>query len=509
MPAFVGRSAVLRFDALGFPFYAVRNGPLTVALVPFAVIALVDGIGAARRAAGKRPLSLGAWLVLACASAAVSGHDTLMNLGWIRSVHLIEYSFAAIAFATSTSLSERFMNRFAGLSMAFEDRTKELGTRQVELERALDELRAASGSLPMLAESTLDAVLIHEDGRILDANASAARMFGARAGGLVGMSLEQLVAEGDREVLAPAVLRRSPAPREIMGARIDGTLVPLELIGREVTFDGAELGVIALRDITVRKDQEARQLLADRMISLGTLAAGAAHEINNPLAYATANIAMVLKAADEGHAELPSTAVALLRDAKEGCERIRSIVGDLSTFSRGGSTQLEPVEVESLLELSIRMADHVIRPRARIVREYAQVGPVRANRTQLGQVFLNLLINAAQAIPPGNAERNEIRVSTGELDECVIVTVQDTGVGIAAAVLPRIFVPFFTTKAQEGTGLGLAVCHGIMSQLGGEIDVESAPGKGSTFRVLLPAFDRSSPLTERDATSSPVSSTPS
>ncbi|CAN5919836.1 hypothetical protein BH11MYX4_BH11MYX4_22790 [soil metagenome] len=488
-PAFVGSEVLARVDAFGNPYYAVRNGALTIALVPIGAGVLLWGLRAARQAGGRSPLRPRAWLVLAGVTTAGAAHDVLMNAGRIRSVHLIEYSLAAIGFVTSASLSRRFMSRFAGLATAVEDRTKELGVQRAALERALGELRAASGALPMLAESTLDAVLVHEDGRIVDANASAAQMFGAGADALVGMSLGQLVAEGDREAVTPSVLARAHGPHEIVGARLDGSLFPLEIIGRQVTFDGAELGVIALRDITAREAQEARQLLTDRMVSLGTLAAGAAHEINNPLAYTMANIGIVLKSIDDGASVLPPRSVELLRDAKEGCERIRGIVHDLSTFSRGGSEVVEPVDVEGVLELSIRMAEHVTLPRARVVRDYAEVGPVRANRTQLGQVFLNLLINAAQAIEEGDPEANEIRVSTRERDGRVIVTVHDTGIGIAPAVLSRIFVPFFTTKAHEGTGLGLSVCHGIVTQLGGTIDVESTPDEGSTFRVLLPPFE--------------------
>ncbi len=488
-PAFVGSEVLARVDVFGNPYFAVHNGALTVVLVPIGAGVLLWGLRAARQAGGRSPLRPGTWLVLAVATTAVAAHDVLMNAGHIRSVHLIEYSLAGIAFVTSASLSRRFMSRFAGLATAVEDRTKELGVQRAALESALGELRAASGALPMLAESTLDAVLVHEGGRIVDANASASQMFGAGPDALVGMSLGQLIAEGDREAVTPSVLAGAHGPHEIMGARLDGSLVPLELIGRQVTFDGAELGVIALRDITARKAQEARQLLTDRMVSLGTLAAGAAHEINNPLAYTMANIGIVLKSIDSGASVLPPRSVELLRDAKEGCERIRGIVHDLSTFSRGGSEVLEPVDVEGVLELSIRMAEHVTLPRARVVRDYTEVGPVRANRTQLGQVFLNLLINAAQAIEEGDPEANEIRVSTREREGRVIVTVHDTGIGIAPAVLSRIFVPFFTTKAHEGTGLGLSVCHGIVTQLGGTIDVESTPDEGSTFRVLLPPVE--------------------
>ncbi len=485
---FVGHETMFREDILGFPYYAVRNGPLTVVLIPFAVAILVYGVRAARQAGGRSPLRPGTWVVIASATVAVTVHDTLMNFGRFRSVHLVEYSLAAIALVTSTSLARRLMNRYAGLATAVDDRTKELCIQQAQLEDALRELRAVSARLPMLAESTLDAVIVHAKGHIVDANASAAAMFGAKAGELVGMPLEELVAKADRDVVTPQALAQSNAPHEILGARIDGSFVPLEIVGREVTVDGESVGVVALRDISARKTHEAHLLLTDRMVSLGTLAAGAAHEINNPLAYAMANIAMVLKTADREGPELPRHTVDLLRDANEGCERIRSIIADLSTFSRGGSEALEPVDVESVLELSIRMAEHVIRPRARVVRDYADISPVRANRTRLGQLFLNLLVNAAQAIPAGSSEQNEIRVTTGEHDGRVVVTVRDTGAGIAPDVLPRIFVPFFTTKAQEGTGLGLSVCHGIVTQLGGEIEVDSTVGEGSSFRVLLPPF---------------------
>jgi PAS domain S-box-containing protein len=482
---FVTHEAIAHVDGFGFPYYAVRNGPLTVGLVPVAAIACVYGVRAARAASGKSSLSPRTWLLAASAIVAVGVHDTLMNFGRIRSIHLIDFAFAFIAFVTSASLSRRLRHRFAGLASAVADQTKELSLQQAALDRALDELREASGRLPVMAEGTLDAVLVHEDGRIVDANAVASKMFGAKTD--VGMPLVELVVEGDRDLVRSSVLARSTAPHEVMGARSDGSLVPVEMVGRQVRFGGADLGVVVIRDITARKAHEARQLLTDRMVSLGTLAAGAAHEINNPLAYTMANIALVLKGVENG-GEISSAQVALLGDAKEGCERIASIVADLSTFSRGGSDVLEPVEVEGILELSIRMADHVIRTRARVVRDYGAIAPVRANRTLLGQVFLNLLINAAQAIPVGSVELNEIRVSTCERDGRVVVTVKDTGVGITPSVLSRIFVPFFTTKAQDGTGLGLAVCHGIVTQLGGEIDVESQRGEGSTFRVLLPVF---------------------
>jgi signal transduction histidine kinase len=136
------------------------------------------------------------------------------------------------------------------------------------------------------------------------------------------------------------------------------------------------------------------------------------------------------------------------------------------------------------------MAAHELRGRARVVEDCADIPPVQGNAARLGQVFLNLIINAAQAIAPGRAEENEIRVTArlGELGR-VTVDVSDTGSGIAPEILERIFEPFFTTKpVGEGTGLGLAVCRSVVTSMGGDITVESQLGRGTTFRITLPAF---------------------
>jgi len=239
-------------------------------------------------------------------------------------------------------------------------------------------------------------------------------------------------------------------------------------------------------------------MLADRLVSVGTLAAGAAHEINNPLTYVIANLEFAarlvnapqsadINAAAEGRARLRRS----LNYAREGAERVRLIVKNLRTFSRGDEDRRGPVLVEDVLESSVDMAWNEIRHRARLVREFGPVPAVIANEARLGQVFLNLLLNAAQSIPEGRVADHRIRVATREQGDRVVVEIGDTGVGISPAVLDRIFDPFFTTKpVGEGTGLGLSICHGIVTSLGGAIEVDSTPGHGSTFRVLLPASHR-------------------
>jgi len=242
-----------------------------------------------------------------------------------------------------------------------------------------------------------------------------------------------------------------------------------------------------------RKKMQEQLLISDRMASVGVLAASVAHEINNPLAVLATNLEIVARNFDGPGVGGPESAFAAvgeaLRDAQEAAERVRLIVRDLKMFSRpGNEEQNGPVEIEEVLESSIRMASNEIRHRAQLVRDYARVPAANGNLPRLGQVFLNLIVNAAQAIPDGRAGANEIRIST-RLDPQgrVVASISDTGVGMPADVLARIFDPFFTTKpVGVGTGLGLAICHRIVTSLGGEISVHSEIGKGTTFEVALP-----------------------
>jgi two-component system, NtrC family, sensor kinase len=177
-----------------------------------------------------------------------------------------------------------------------------------------------------------------------------------------------------------------------------------------------------------------------------------------------------------------------LRDASEGLRRIRDIVVDVKLFSRPHDDNTGAMDIRKVCESSARMAWNEIRHRAKLVKEYGEVPPVHANESRGGQVVLNLIVNAAQAIPEGHADANEIRIVTGK-DEAgwAFVEVRDTGAGIPAQNLERIFDPFFTTKPVGiGTGLGLAVCSRTVNQLGGRIGVESEVGKGTIFRVAFP-----------------------
>ncbi|MEO6953732.1 MAG: response regulator [Polyangia bacterium] len=253
-----------------------------------------------------------------------------------------------------------------------------------------------------------------------------------------------------------------------------------------------------LRERSLRTEQmklRNQLLVSDRMASMGTLAAGVAHEINNPLACVMANLDLAVRELAE-HAEQLDLMTELsevgeeLRDAREAAERIRNIVRDLKIFSRSDEEKRGAVDVQRVMESTLRMAWNEIRHRARLVKNYGKTPPVGASESRLGQVFLNLVVNAAQAIQEGRAESNEIRISTTVAPSGnVVVEIADTGPGMPPEVLGQLFTPFFTTKPiGVGTGLGLSICHSIIAGFGGSIEVQSEVGKGTSFRIsLLPA----------------------
>jgi signal transduction histidine kinase len=253
-----------------------------------------------------------------------------------------------------------------------------------------------------------------------------------------------------------------------------------------------------LREAASRAEQrktQAHLLISDRMASVGILAAGVAHEINNPLAAVLANLELIEADIEHVAQELGLEArfqevLGEIADARDGADRLRHIVRDLKLFSRSADEEHNgPVDVQVVLESSLRMAWNEIRHRAQLVKEYGDVPPVHATEARLGQVLLNLIVNATQAIHEGDVEHNVIHITTkvDTLGARVVVAIRDTGAGIQPEHLSRIFDSFFTTKPiGVGTGLGLSICHKIVAGFGGTIEVESQVGQGTTVRVLLP-----------------------
>jgi C4-dicarboxylate-specific signal transduction histidine kinase len=219
---------------------------------------------------------------------------------------------------------------------------------------------------------------------------------------------------------------------------------------------------------------------------MGRMVAGVAHEINNPLAYVTANLNFLTGVIDD--VPLPVDEMReVVKETVEGARRIQAIVQDLRIFSRSGEFEaVTPVDVEAVLDSVVGIASHHLKEaKATLRRDYAKVGTAYGIESRLAQVFLNLVVNAAQAL--GDAPRREIIVTTRREDTRVIISVRDFGPGIPESVRQKLFTPFFTTKpAGQGTGLGLYISQSIITGLKGELRLEPVD-VGTCFEVVLPA----------------------
>jgi signal transduction histidine kinase len=237
---------------------------------------------------------------------------------------------------------------------------------------------------------------------------------------------------------------------------------------------------------------------AERFAALGRLAATVGHEINNPLAYLMINVDLVaadvrrMRGRGDGDARLTGPGELermseLLGECRVGLDRIRNVVGTLQSLSRMPQPRREAFSVNEVLDRAISMSRHKAEHRATIVRRYGELPALTGDPSALGQVFLNLILNAAEALPDGQAAENEIAISSLVSRSEVVVEISDSGSGIPAEDLPHLFDPFFTTKPLgEGTGLGLSVSRRIVADHHGRIEAFNNPDRGATFRVVLP-----------------------
>lgn len=370
-------------------------------------------------------------------------------------------------------------------------------------ERALEE---SETRFRRLLDAAPDSIAVGTRARFVYANPALVRLLGySRMEDVTEAPLTRHVYAADMPLarhMARTLLVRgeAPPPTRIRGVRKDGTVFPLELRVIPIEWDGEPAMLGIARDLTERRRVQAQLIRADRLAAMGTLAAGVAHEINNPLAYLMLNLQYVMRELPrfDGDPARLELLLERLAEAEHGARRVSAIVGDLRTFARPEQVERGPVSVGRAVASAVKVASSQIRHRARLVEEYGAVPLVEGSATRLEQVFLNLLVNAAQAIPEGNPDANEIRVATRQEDDRVVVEIRDTGSGIAPEILNRVFDPFFTTKPRGvGTGLGLPISRGIIQALGGEIAIESVVGRGTTIRVSLPALPtadvRSSP----------------
>jgi signal transduction histidine kinase len=382
----------------------------------------------------------------------------------------------------------------------------EIALHQAALEAAL---AAREQWFATTLQSIGDAVLTTDgEDRVTFLNRTAEAIIGARTSEALGKKVTDVVRLVDRRgsalplsVPPPSTPNgAAPLPRDARlvtatasSVEIEGSVAPLPL--------GAEAfgSVMVFRDVGERRQLERRLGMTERLAAIGTMAAGMQHEINNPLASVVANVQFALDALranpNGGTREEIAELITALEDASEGAERVRRTVEDLRHFSRSAESVDSPIEVTTAIEDALRMTAHAVRHHATVRREYGTAPRVRAEEGQLARVFMNLLINAAQATGDGGAGEHTI-VLTTRTDAAgrAVAEVTDDGPGIAPEMIHRIFDPFFTTPLEKtAMGLGLAVCHSIVTSLGGEIDVESQLGKGSTFRVSLPPAEAPPP----------------
>jgi signal transduction histidine kinase len=352
-------------------------------------------------------------------------------------------------------------------------------------------LAPGSFAAPILASLRDGVALATPDGRIRFANPGLAA--------LLDLPLSELPEQPVARFLPGAPLA---PPRELgeVECELSGARGPLPVaLSTSLLRDrrGMLIGVVlVIRDLREVVGLRTRLLTSARLAAVGQLAAGIAHEINNPLAYIGANLralreqwlALAASAREAGEKpaldDLLEEGVAMLDESLEGVDRTAAIVRDVRVFSHGGSDAKERLAANELVERALRVAEPHVRRRARVERVYEDVPPVVGSRRELEQVLLNLIINAAQAI----AGKGTVRVATSRCGDEVEISVSDTGCGIPPEAMERIFDPFFTTKpVGEGTGLGLSISHEIVRRHGGRILVDSVVGRGTEVRVRLPA----------------------
>jgi PAS domain S-box-containing protein len=372
-------------------------------------------------------------------------------------------------------------------------------TEKLRTERAL---RSAEEQFRLtIDQAPIGIALVSTGGSFLRVNQALCHITGYTQDELKALTFQDITHPDDLsadlalvdQLLAGSIPRYSLAKRYL---HKDGHVVDIMLHVSLVRDDAGNPVhfVSQIEDVTERKRVQARLVQSERLASLGTLAGGVAHEVNNPLACIMSSLELLEDALRDA-ALGPGAPLSLreleetLVDAQQSAERIRRIVRGLRTFSRGDEEQRYVVDVHEALESAATLVVGELKGRARIVRRYGPVPKVKANEGQLSQLFMNLLVNAAYSIAPGAPDENEVRIVTRADEQGrAIIEIQDTGPGIAASDLSRVFEPFFTTKpVGAGVGLGLSVAHGVVASLGGDIIAENRVVRGTSIRVSLPA----------------------
>ncbi len=359
----------------------------------------------------------------------------------------------------------------------------------------------------ILTEATFDGIALHDEGVLLEVNAGLERMFGYGSGELIGRSIFDLIADESRDMVMANMRSGVNGPYEAMARRKDGTIFPGEVVVRPYQYRGKEVRLVAGRDITERKHLEAERLhytadlerqvaertaeltklesqraQTEKLAAMGRLAAGVAHEINNPIAGIKNAFTLVKQAVDPGHPHYEFTSM-----IDREIARVSSIVQNMYQLYRPESSKAEPVDLQTMAnDIQALFAKRLQQRRLKLAIDLDPcLERLYVPRGDLLQVLLNLLNNAIDCSRDAGRITLILRVEP----EMIRVAVSDEGAGIPPDILPHIFDPFYTTKMgndQKNMGLGLSVSRSLVLAMGGTIDVETQPNRGSTFSILIP-----------------------
>lgn len=475
-------------------------GPTLSTLTAHPDAATATAAVAARQALAAGEPQAGARVAEVAGALRRSLRDLSVRLGSFWSALYVTVGGALAFGALALALLATVLRRNEDLRLTRTALADEVGARAAVARRSASEQAELEAILGSLRDGV---IAVDATGAVRHLNRAAARLIDQSIEGARGRPLAAVLG-----VRGPS----GPPPLDL--ATLRGRLhldvdADLRVGERDVTLTAAptdEGAVVVLRDVTSERARREAVANTARLASVGAIAAGVAHEINDPLAYVTTNLGFARRALDQrplADGALDEVAVALT-EAAVGVERAASIVRDLRVVALPAPDQRAPLAVAAVVERSLRMAAASVRQRATVERAFAPAPPVLGTEAGLGQAVLNLVLNAAKALP---AEGGRVRISVGTTPEGeAIVEVQDDGCGMPPEVQQRIFEPFFTTRPQgEGHGLGLAITRRVIEQMGGRIEVHSTPGVGTRMRLILPPATESARVTPLPRAETPSS----
>ncbi|MGB5105697.1 MAG: PAS domain S-box protein [Candidatus Zixiibacteriota bacterium] len=405
-------------------------------------------------------------------------HDSEYSSSLLRGVHeVLGLRLGGYVFPMDLAISPLKL----GADLKFVAIIRDISERRLAEQQILEN----EARLEAILSSAGDGIIVIDSERLIQVvNKAAQEIFGFAAKELVGRSVGEIIQGIDEK---PLPIQGERSVFDSIGFNQIRGEVPLQVSVSRVTIGGADSYAVIARDMTEEYNRRERLIEADKLTSIGTLAAGIAHEFKNYLAGIIGNASFALDGLDE------PDGISEARDAFEQIisigEKADGIASSLLTYSRRRESDLELLDLRELINSTLRFTGKELAEKNIVVlTEFEDVPKVMVSASRVQQVFLNLIINASQAI----LERGKIEIRIEKSADDVLVRISDNGIGISAENLRRIFDPFFSTKgvwgkdAVQGTGLGLSVCRNIVNSFGGEISAESAIGRGSTFTISLP-----------------------